>query len=429
MSTIVAIATGSAAGGIGIIRLSGPRAFDVARTVASLPASPRPRFAHHVSVQLDGRVVDDGLALFFPAPHSFTGQDVVELQLHGAPRVLSLVLAALLRHPDVRLAEAGEFTRRAFLSGRIDLVRAEAVADLIAAESEAQVHAAAAQLTGALSDRLGALGAALLAVRADVEGALDFPEEADGADAGLAARLVPLRTTLETLVADGARGVLVRRGARVVLYGPVNAGKSTLFNRLLGEGRALVDAEPGTTRDALEARLELDGLAVTLVDTAGLRDGAPRVEALGIERSREALRGADLAVLVAGPGEHAAFRAEVEDRRRLEVLAKADLHAGTDERLAVSGATGLGVAQLRTVLAQRLGASAAAVTVTSQRHLEGLQQALDAVRRATEAVDVATLEIVAGELGLAVEALARVTGGDAPTELLDAIFARFCIGK
>jgi tRNA modification GTPase len=429
VSTIAAIATGPAAGGVGIIRLSGPVAMEAARVVARFPALVRARFAHRVQVHVDGQVVDDGLALYFPAPRSFTGEDVVELHLHGAPRLLSLVLGALLRHPGVRLADAGEFTRRAFLSGRLDLVRAEAVADLIAAESEAQVRAAAAQVSGALSARLDALGAELLSVRADVEGTLDFPDEAEGVELRLAERLGRALVTVERLVADGARGVLVRRGARVVLFGPTNAGKSTLFNMLLGDGRALVDAEPGTTRDALEARLELQGLAVTLVDTAGLREGAGRLEGLGIERSRAALRGADLAVLVAAPGEHEAFRAEVDDARRLEVVAKADLFSQVDG-LAVSGVTGAGVEALRAAIVEHLGgATAGAAAVTSERHLEGLRRVHEAVGRARAAVDLSTLEVVGGELGLAVDALAELTGADASNELLDAIFARFCIGK
>ncbi len=432
MSTIAAIATGPGAGGIGIIRLSGPLALEAARAVATLPALPRPRFAHLVTVRVAGHVVDEGLALYFPGPRSFTGEDVVELHLHGAPRLLRLVLDALLAVTEVRLASAGEFTRRAFLAGRLDLARAEAVADLIAAESEAQVRAAAAQLSGELSARLRALEAAVGAVRADVEGVLDFPEEAEGADHHLAPRLDALVAEVGQLLADAARGALLRRGARVVLFGPVNAGKSTLFNRLVGQARAIVDAEPGTTRDTLEARVELDGLAMTLVDTAGFRDQPGRLEALGIARTREALAGADLAVLVAEPGELAAWQGQAPDERRVDVAAKADLaeaRAGS-VGLRVSGLTGAGVDQLRQVLVERLGgALAGSVLVASQRHLACLRRAHQALRTAREAVDLSTLEVVAGELGVAMEALTEVTGADASTELLDAVFARFCIGK
>lgn len=300
MSTIAAIATGPAAGGIGIVRLSGPAALPAARLVArSIPQSPQARHAYFARfTDASGATLDEGLLLYFPAPHSFTGEDVVELHAHGAPKLLSLLLEEVLRADGVRLATPGEFTRRAFLSGRIDLTRAEAVADLVAAESEAQVRAAAAQLSGELSNRLEGVHQPLVTLLADLEGALDFPDEAEDADRDLVPRVDQVLELVKALLNDGRRGALIRRGARVVLYGPVNAGKSTLFNALGGAARALVDPEPGTTRDTLETRLEIEGLAVTLVDTAGLRDDAGRLEALGIGRTRDALLSADVGVLV-----------------------------------------------------------------------------------------------------------------------------------
>jgi tRNA modification GTPase len=438
MSTIAAIATGPAAGGVGVIRVSGPQALAAARRVVrGLPEQPTPRHAYFTRfVDADGGVLDEGLTLFFAGPRSFTGEDVVELQAHGAPRLLSMLLAELLRHDGVRLATAGEFTRRAFLSGRIELTRAEAIADLIVAESEAQVRAAAAQLSGELSARLEAVHAPLLALQADLEGALDFPEEAEGAEADAAPRLEALLVNVRSLLDDARRGALIRRGARVVLFGPVNAGKSTLFNALVGASRALVDPEPGTTRDTLEARIELGGLAVTLVDTAGLREGAGRLEALGIERTREALRGADVAVLVLPPGasvaERASWAQECDAGRLVVVAGKADqLGAGGDAAvLRVSGLTGLGLESLRAGLAARLGeAAAAGISVSGARHVLALETIVTSLTRAREACDVATLEIIAGEVGVTVGALAEVTGADATTELLDAIFQRFCIGK
>jgi tRNA modification GTPase len=536
-STIAAVATGGAPGGIGVVRVSGPLALAAARAVAvGLPEQPVPRHAYFTALaDAAGRTLDEGLALYFAAPRSFTGEDVVELHAHGAPRLLSLLLEGVLAHPGVRPAEPGEFTRRAFLNGRIDLARAEAVADLVAAESEAQVRSAAAQLTGELSRRLAALREPLLALHADLEGVLDFPDEASGADVDAAARLAAARSAVEAVLADGRTGVLVRRGARVVLYGPVNAGKSTLFNRLVGVSRALVDAEPGTTRDALEARVELEGLAVTLVDTAGLREAPGRLEAMGIERAREALRGADVALLVvppeAGAAAVAAWRAEVSDGVRVELWGKADLlphgstassqtaresgvmqrpsrgaseHPQTVENggaprgssehpqaaaaaprrefaehpqavaeasrrgssehpqamaerpqrgssehlqapaefprrdssehppagpLPVSGHTGEGLDALKRLLVHRLGGVAPAVRVTSERHLDALRRAAEALERAQAALQVSTLEVVSGEVGLALSALADITGEDVSSELLDAIFARFCIGK
>ena len=259
--TIAAIATGPAAGGIGIIRVSGQQCLEVVRRLCpTVPATVPAREAVFTRfVGADHSLLDEGLVLYFPAPHSYTGEDVVELQVHGAPRVLQVLLQAALEVDGVRLAEPGEFTRRAFLSGRIDLARAEAVADLISATSTGAVQAAALQLVGGLSKRIEAIREPLVALHADLEAALDFPEEAEDAELELGARLEVSWQAVSQLREAGAAGEVIRRGARVVLYGPVNAGKSTLFNRLVGDARAIVDAEPGTTRDALEAKLELSG--------------------------------------------------------------------------------------------------------------------------------------------------------------------------
>jgi tRNA modification GTPase len=425
--TIVAIASGPAAGGVGVIRLSGPLALEAARRVVpALPLFPEPRHAYLAAIA----GLDEGLVLHFPAPNSYTGEEVVELMPHGSPKLLSMVLRRLLEHPALRLAEAGEFTRRAFLNGRIDLTRAEAVADLVAAQSEAAVRSAAAQLAGELSHRIEAVKASLVPLHADLEASLDFPDEADGADASVGPRLEAALADLEALAAQGRVGALARRGAHVVLYGPVNAGKSTLFNALLGTSRALVDAEPGTTRDVLEATVELHGLGVTFVDTAGLRADPGRVEALGIEKTRTALAGADLALLVVPPD-----ALEVESWRRearsevVLVAAKSDLGRRA-EGFQVSALSGVGVAELRAEVARRLGADQAqAVALASERHRDALRRAVEALRQARTAVEASTLEVVAGESAIALHALDEITGEDAGTELLDAIFRRFCIGK
>ena len=370
--------------------------------------------------------LDDGVVIFFPAPHSYTGEDVVELQPHGSPRLLSLVLQRLLEHPGVRLAEPGEFTRRAFLNDRMDLASAEAVADLVAAQSEAAVRSAAAQLAGGLSSRIAQVKELLVPLHADLEAALDFPDESDGAEAQVRPRLERALAELVALAAQGSAGALARRGAHVVLYGPVNAGKSTLFNALLGTTRALVDVEPGTTRDVLEATVELGGLAVTYVDTAGLRAQPGRVEALGIARAREALAAADLKVLVVPPE----GCDEKPDAATLVVRGKADVTGPAKAELRVSGLTGEGVEALKAELARRLGVdSAQSIALASERHREALRRALEALRRGREALEVSTLEVVAGEIGVALHALGEITGEDARAELLDAIFRRFCIGK
>lgn len=427
MPTIAAIATGPARGGIGVLRISGPKALDAARVVApALPPFPVPRHAYFLPF-----TVDEGLALYFQAPASFTGEDVVELHAHGSPRGLALLLEAVTKVAGVRVARPGEFTQRAFLNGRMDLARAEAVADLIAADSEAAVRAAAAQLAGALSEKLSALRGPLVGLHADLEAALDFPEDAEGAESDAAQRLEVSLEGLRALRDQGLRGGLVRRGAHVVLYGPVNAGKSTLFNRLVGADRALVDEAPGTTRDALEAVLEWEGLQVTLVDTAGLRDAPERLEARGIERTRLALKSADLAVLLLPPDapadEVAKWQAGVAPR--LDVVGKSDL-AGPASGLSVSGQSGAGVERLRATILEVLGyRRAEAVALSSARHLEAIDRAVEAVERALTAHRVSTLEVVAGEVGIALKALGEITGEDARVELIDAVFRRFCLGK
>jgi tRNA modification GTPase len=441
--TIAALATAPAAGAVGILRLSGPAALEVGRKLApGVPAEPTPRHAYLAEfVDAEGRVLDEGLFLYFRAPHSFTGEEVVELQAHGGPRLLQLLLGRVLEDERVRPARPGEFTRRAFLHGRLDLTRAEAVADLVAADSEAAVRAAAAGLSGALSTKVRALEEPLRALHADLEGVLNFPDEAEGADEDAEARVVALRAQAQALLDEAARGRLVRRGARVVLYGPVNAGKSTLFNRLVGEARALVDEEPGTTRDVLEARVEWDGLALTLLDTAGLREAPGRVEALGIARTREALAAADLAVLVLPPGgtssEAEAWTREAGITPVLHVDGKCDMQAGApalsvkEELLRVSGLTGEGVEALRTTVLSRLwgGGTPSAVALVSERHADALRRVCEALTRAAEASRVSTLEVISGEVGLALEALGEVSGTHVSEALLDAIFQRFCIGK
>ncbi len=440
MSTIVAPATAPAPGGVGILRISGALALEVARPLAKdLPSGElEPRRAYFTSfVDADGQVLDQGLFLFFQAPFSFTGEDVVELQTHGSPRLLAMLQALVLADGRARIAEPGEFSRRAFLNGRIDLARAEAIADLVSAESEAAVRAAAAQLQGALSAKVRALRAPTLELHTDLEGVLNFPDEAEGAEAGVIDRLAPLLSVARELYAEAGRGRIVRRGARVVLFGPVNAGKSTLFNRLLGEDRALVDEEPGTTRDVLEARLELEGLAVTLVDTAGLRSSPGRLEALGIERAREALRGADLAVLVfpsdAPFDALPPWRAEAGDVPLMIVIGKSDVARGPEleDVIRVSALRDEGTSVLRERIRASLWSDSTpgAVALTSERHADALRRAVEGMERAAEAARVSTLEVVSGELGLVLEALGEITGESAGDDLLDAIFRRFCIGK
>lgn len=432
-ATIAAIATAPGRGAVGIIRISGPRAREVLRDLAP-QHTPTPRFASLASIEVDGAVVDQSLVLFFPAPRSYTGEDVVELQLHGAPRLLDLVLARVVSLDGVRLATPGEFTRRAVMAGRLDLTRAEAVIDLIDARSTAEVTAAAARLSGALSTLINTLHQPLAQLSAMLEGALDFPDEAEGIEVELPQALEAVLKVSRRLEAE-ARAAWPTHGAKVVLYGPVNAGKSTLFNRLVGEPRALVDAEPGTTRDAIEATVEWNGQLVHLLDTAGLRANAGRIEALGIERTKQLLAEADVAVLLVPPeaplADRAAWQAEVEPSRRLDVATKRDLGSTAVEHgwLSVSGASGAGVEALQHALVTRLRPNAGEATVLNRLHLAGLTRVRECVERARTALTTSTLEVVAGEVGLALAASSELAGERPSEARLDALFERFCIGK
>ena len=436
--TIVAVATPRGRGAIGILRLSGAAALEAARPLTPrLPSEPVPRHAYWSPlVDRAGRPLDEGLVLYFLPESSVTGEAVVELHSHGSPAVQALLLEALLEHEGVRLAEAGEFSERAFLHGRIDLARAEAVADLIDAEGAAATRAAAAQLGGALGDAIRGVRGPLLELQADLEALLDFPDESAEVEGGVGPRLAAARAAVAALRATAARGRLFRRGARVVLAGPVNAGKSTLFNALVGEERALVDPAPGTTRDVLEAPGELGGLSITWVDTAGLGEPGGRVEAMGMERTRRELKTADAVLLVVPAGTRAAVR---EECRRglptaftLEVASKADLVTpSAEEGLAVSARNGTGVDLLRErvlALLRGTGADVAGAAV-SERHAEALARADRALQAAGAAQGPAAIELAAADVLTALEALGEITGESATPEVLQAIFRRFCIGK
>ncbi|MFN0064183.1 MAG: tRNA uridine-5-carboxymethylaminomethyl(34) synthesis GTPase MnmE [Myxococcaceae bacterium] len=438
-ATIAAVATGASRGGVAVVRVSGPRALEAALALTQVERPPKPRYAYLTPVRTHaGQLLDEGLFLYFAAPHSLTGEEVVELQLHGNWHLAQAVLREVLSTPGVRMAQPGEFTRRAFLNGRMDLARAEAVGDLVLAESEAAQRAAAAQLCGELSARIKDLRTPLLALCADVEGVLNFPDEAEGAAETLAPRIAQLAQKARAMLGEAKRGRLLRDGARVVIFGPPNAGKSSIFNRLCGDSRALVDAEPGTTRDALEARLLLFGCAVTVVDTAGLRETNARVEALGVDKAREEIRRADVAVLVLPPDAREAeaelWEAEATGASLLRVRSKADLvplEARTAQGQYVSAVTQEGIDALREHLGEELGIGGHAewAGAISGRHADALSRVSSALDSAAEAERLSTLEVVAGELHDALLALGEITGETATQEVLDAIFARFCIGK
>lgn len=431
--TIAAVATPAGRGGIGIVRVSGPLAPRIAGTV--LGRVPQPRQALLSSFRgARGEPVDEGIALYFPAPHSYTGEAVLELQGHGGPVVTQEVLRAVL-DAGARLAEPGEFTRRAFLNGKLDLAQAEAVADLIDASSREAARSAMRSLAGEFSSAIGALAAQLTELRALTEAMLDFPEEdVDSLHRSDAqARLARLQAALEDVLAKSRQGSLLRTGVHVVLAGRPNVGKSSLLNRLAGEERAIVTAVPGTTRDALREPVQIDGVPIVVVDTAGLRESSDEVEKLGMARTRHEMARADVVLVVRDASHPQAPEEPLRDgAARILVLNKIDLVPGTaaglqDGEIRVSAKTGAGMDALRAAVLEAAGWNARGETVflARERHLRALLLA----RGHLLAAQGTAWEFFAEELRLAQEALGQITGRVSADELLGEIFARFCIGK
>ncbi|KFN43812.1 tRNA uridine-5-carboxymethylaminomethyl(34) synthesis GTPase MnmE [Arenimonas oryziterrae] len=441
--TIVAIATAAGAGGVGIVRLSGSNALAIAAPIVGTPLVPRR--AQHVRFRDgDGEVIDDGIVLYFRAPHSYTGEDVVELQAHGSP----VLLAQLQRRCialGARAARPGEFTERAFLNDKLDLAQAEAVADLIAAGSQAAARAARRSLEGEFSRRVDAVVEQLLGLRVYIEAALDFPDEEIDflAAPELLQRLQASSASLAQLRRDAEHGKRLVDGLHAVIVGAPNAGKSSLMNALAGSDRAIVTDIAGTTRDLLHETLDLDGLVLTLVDTAGLRESGDVVEAEGIRRAHAELARADLALAVlddrdqTAPAVLAAALAKVP--RVLWLHNKTDLsgHAPGQEQRAdgehlwLSARTGAGLEALRARLRTLAGHGETGTGTFSARarHLEALARAAGHFDRAQAHLRTGAGELAAEELRSSQSALAELTGQVDADQLLGRIFSSFCIGK
>jgi len=431
--TLVAVATAPGHAGVGVVRVSGPLARQVAQCVLGCVPAPRQAL---FAVFRDGAggEIDRGVALWFAAPASYTGDDTLELQAHGNP----LLLAALVRRCVELGAEPagpGEFTERAFLNGKLSLDQAEAVADLVAADSEAALAAARRSLAGEFAATVEALAEELLALRALVEASLDFPEESDIdwlQRLDVLPRLQAVQVRLEQALAAARRGMRLREGYRVVIVGRPNVGKSTLLNALAGEEVAITSPLAGTTRDALRAQLQIDGVPVEVTDTAGLRESEDPLERMGMARTRAALAGADLALWLVDEREAAEADAELMRELppalpQLRVRSKADL-AGPGAGLRVSAHSGEGLAELRAAILEALGWRADASPVMArERHVAALQTAAGHLARA--AASGAAPELLAEELRLAGDALGSITGRVAADDLLGEIFGRFCIGK
>jgi tRNA modification GTPase len=444
--TIAAIATAPGRGGVGVIRVSGSNLLPFA--FALTDKTPKPRYATLADfLAADGTAIDTGLLLYFPGPNSFTGEDVLELQGHGGPVVMQMLLARCL-DLGARLAEPGEFSRRAFLNGKMDLAQAEAVADLIDAATASAARSAVRSLQGEFSRAIGELNEELINLRMLVEATLDFPEEdIDFLQAANAfGRLERLQLKLAEIFDRAGQGKLLQSGLHVVLAGQPNVGKSSLLNRLTGDDLAIVTPIAGTTRDALRSTIQIEGIPLHIIDTAGLRDTEDVVEKIGIERSWQEIERADVVVLLvdANVGVSAVDReilAKMPERlQRITVYNKIDLAGREAERhdeadgvaISLSAKANRGIELLRQELLRIAGwHQAEDVFIARERHLRALADAQEHVAAARNVVEGAmpALELFAEELRLAQQSLGQITGEFTADDLLGVIFSRFCIGK
>ncbi len=447
--TIIAIATPPGRGGIGVVRVSGAKALEV---VAPMLRLKHPLAAGVARLGLivgeAGEVLDEAVVTYFAAPHSYTSEDVVEISAHGAPVLLEYLLRAAIRH-GARLAQPGEFTQRAFLSGRLDLTQAEAVNDLIAAQTLDQAKTAAAQLGGSISRAVAPIKQALVALLAQLEAGVDFAEDDLDllADEEIINRIGEVQQRLKALAATFSYGRILRDGAKLAIVGQPNAGKSSLFNRLLQQERAIVTAQPGTTRDPISERLALGGIPIELIDTAGLREVAPtpehEAERQGIERSRMTMAEADLVLHVIDAStlergmssEDRATHEAVRDRPHLIVLNKSDLATPTldgYDAVRASARTGEGIDVLRRAIRDALAAQPAAdsTIVTNLRQSQTLREAAASLANAEDAArHRMPHEFLLLDLHEALERLDQLTGATTPDDILHLIFSSFCIGK
>ncbi|CAJ0820217.1 tRNA uridine-5-carboxymethylaminomethyl(34) synthesis GTPase MnmE [Ralstonia flaminis] len=456
---IAAIATAPGRGGIGVVRVSGPDVRAVMQAVCGRLLTPR-QATYLPFLDADGGAIDRGIALWFPAPHSYTGEDVLELQGHGGPVVMQLLLQRCLvagREIGLRVAEPGEFTRRAFLNDKLDLAQAEAVADLIEASTEAAARSAARSLDGAFSQAVHALVERVIHLRMLVEATLDFPEEEidflEASDAR--GQLAGIRTAVDGVLAQARQGALLREGLHVVLAGQPNVGKSSLLNALAGAELAIVTPIAGTTRDKVQQTIQIEGIPLNIVDTAGLRETEDEVERIGIERTWVAIARADVVLHLLDAADYRSNGLSAEDAAidariaehvpagvpTLRVINKIDLtgvavagHVDTEPpEVWLSARDGVGVELLRAALLEIAGwqGGGEGLYLARERHLAALRSAKEHLAFAAEHADqqAQSLDLFAEELRLAQEALNSITGAFSSDDLLGVIFSRFCIGK
>jgi tRNA modification GTPase len=451
--TIVALSSGRLPAGVAVVRISGGQTRFALETIVGKVTWPR--VATYATLQApDGRTIDSGLILFFPGPNSFTGEDCAEFQVHGGRAVVAALLEALTSLSGVRHAEAGEFTRRAFLNGKLDLTETEALADLISAETEAQRRMAALNAGGAQSALYAEWRGRLIHARAMIEAELDFADESDVPGSVADAVWIDMRQLLGEIRGHSAgyhRAEIIRDGYDVVIVGAPNAGKSSLLNALARRDAAIVSDEPGTTRDLVELALDLDGMKVRLTDTAGIREGAGKVEAIGIERAKQRAEAADLVLLLVDPLSGITARPTTVNPNVIHIITKSDLFGangaqkGSDypesarsgiepsatPSLAVSSVSGDGINELLDLLRERASQAAGSsgdVLPSRLRHVELLDQTAHHLQTAV-ADDGRGLELRADDLRRAADRLGRISGAVGVEDLLDVIFSQFCIGK
>jgi tRNA modification GTPase len=441
--TIVAIATPPGRGGIGVVRLSGVNACAIARRLLAGNAPLEPRHATFSRICSHNQAVDHAVVTFFPSPHSYTGEDVVEISAHGSPVILHSIVEAATDN-GARLAEPGEFTLRAFLNNRLDLPQAEAVADLIDAVTPLQARTAFDQLEGTLTTRIAEIDNALFDLIARLEASVDFPDEGyhfiDPAQ--LRGALEALQRATSSLLVEGRCGRLIRDGLQVAIVGKPNVGKSSLFNALAGTDRAIVTPIPGTTRDLITETVDINGLRVTLVDSAGIRDTGDSIESIGVDLAQKAMQVADV-VLVVVDGSvplddvDAALLEKTSQRKRLVVWNKSDIGVfKTTPDLVVSAKTRVGLDVLRDALHEMLGGHDLVrdrPAITNLRHLTLVRCADHALSRARDAIachgESLSEEFVLADLQAARDALEEISGRRTPEDVIAHIFSRFCIGK
>jgi|TARA_B110000503_G_scaffold42068_1_gene68974 tRNA modification GTPase len=445
-TTIVAVSTAAGNGGIGVVRLSGPRSLEISQAICSAKITPRHAGLHNF-IHPNHNIIDQGIALYFPKPNSFTGEDVVELQAHGSPIVLKQLVAACVERGAI-IAEPGEFTKRAYLNNKMDLMQAEAVIDLINASTEAAAKSAIHSLSGKFSFKINDLLNQLVELRMYVEACLDFPEEdIDFITQGnVKEKLNKLTITMHSIIESAHQGKLLREGIDVVLVGQPNVGKSSLLNQLSGEDRAIVTEIAGTTRDSISTHMSFHGVPVNIVDTAGLRDTDDQVEKMGIKKTWQSLETAHIALFLveAGQGitqyEKTILERLPPDISKIWVFNKIDLlkispscvSSPEGAHIYLSAKTGEGVELLINQIVANTSSPSSIddnqnIFMARDRHLVALTQVKDALTNATLHIEAA--EIVAEELTRAQLSLSSITGEFSPDDLLGEIFSQFCIGK